>query len=71
MMRLSTRLLWRCPAQIHLDQFHLPLTAEPPQFRPGTGHQLIALSNHAVECRGNEDGDAAVVIHISKPESIE
>ncbi len=48
------------PAQVHLDQFDLPLAAEPAQFGPGVRHQLIALPHHVAERRGNEDADAAV-----------
>jgi hypothetical protein len=37
------------PAQIHLDQFHLPLAAESAQFGPGMRHQLIALGDHVAK----------------------
>ena len=47
------------PAQVHLDQFDLPLAAEPAQFGPGVGHQLVALPHHVAEGRGDEDADDA------------
>ena len=53
-------LLGDAPAQVHLDQFDLPLAAEPAQFGPGLGHQFIALLHHVAEGGGDENADAAV-----------
>ena len=41
--RAGALLLGNAPARIRLDQFHLPLAAEPAQFGPSMGQQFIAL----------------------------
>lgn len=48
------------PAEVHLDELHLALSAQPAQGGPGVRHQFVALLHHVPKGRGDEDADGAV-----------
>ena len=45
-----TLLLRDSPAQVHLHQFHMPLSANAAELWPSLVHQFIAILHHVFEC---------------------